>query len=606
MQPQHMRNNVLIEAQSGDPPFETDYELGKEGEPIRVTLRSKDSNTFMGFMLEAREQGRADEVPPVGRFILLDPENTQLLECEGSPGSAVIQNNNHDKSEIKVNWTSQGDTRNIAFRTTFLQNFRKFWKPVDKNVMPPTTPTSEPSSTSALPTTTITASTSEPSSTSAPPTTTTTTTTSESSSTSITSEPSSTSAPPTTTTTTSTSEPSSTSITSEPSSTSAPPTTTTTASTSEPSSTSAPLTTTTIASTSEPSSTSAPPTTTTTARTSEPSSTSAPPTTTSTTTTSEPSSTSAPLTTTTIASTSEPSSTSAPLTTTTTASTSEPSSTSAPPTTTTTASASEPSSTSITSEPCNTSFTSEPSTTACTTNPSSTLSTSELGISVNNLQHSKDMIAAAMTTMTFDSLGVVLGMELCNLFSIITSLHHGLNKGIKITCTVFCGAAEISALVLCCMGDLNKAVLIPLVVATIVINFIELIIESLPLGSKQQSQADIAAKACSVIHELLTIAVMFVTVWETDHCRKNQNESWLVTVVAVYAAWMFLFVIWVFVLHQTKLWRKVNSTVNPEKQFAIKMKFCKADKAFSVILIVGTVAFNVAIIYGIFGCPKLS
>lgn len=34
-------------------------------------------------MLEAREQGRVDESHPVGKFILLDPDNTQLLTCGG-------------------------------------------------------------------------------------------------------------------------------------------------------------------------------------------------------------------------------------------------------------------------------------------------------------------------------------------------------------------------------------------------------------------------------------------------------------------------------------------------------------------------------------------
>lgn len=34
-------------------------------------------------MLEAREQDRVDEGTPVGKFILLDPDKTKLLTCEG-------------------------------------------------------------------------------------------------------------------------------------------------------------------------------------------------------------------------------------------------------------------------------------------------------------------------------------------------------------------------------------------------------------------------------------------------------------------------------------------------------------------------------------------
>lgn len=48
-----------------------------------VFLRGKTSTDFIGFMLEAREQGRVDEGRPVGKFILLEPDNTQLLTCEG-------------------------------------------------------------------------------------------------------------------------------------------------------------------------------------------------------------------------------------------------------------------------------------------------------------------------------------------------------------------------------------------------------------------------------------------------------------------------------------------------------------------------------------------
>lgn len=54
---------------------------------LTVFLKSKSSTPFRGFMLEAREMGRVDEGRPVGKFILLEPDKTQLLTCDGLPVS---------------------------------------------------------------------------------------------------------------------------------------------------------------------------------------------------------------------------------------------------------------------------------------------------------------------------------------------------------------------------------------------------------------------------------------------------------------------------------------------------------------------------------------
>lgn len=40
-------------------------------------------------MLEAREKGKVDGGDAVGKFILLDAVNTQLLTCSGSPVSTL-------------------------------------------------------------------------------------------------------------------------------------------------------------------------------------------------------------------------------------------------------------------------------------------------------------------------------------------------------------------------------------------------------------------------------------------------------------------------------------------------------------------------------------
>lgn len=156
----------------------------------------------------------------------------------------------------------------------------------------------------------------------------------------------------------------------------------------------------------------------------------------------------------------------------------------------------------------------------------------------------------------------------------------------------------------------------------------------------------------SLVH---TVAVMFVGVWETDNCRINDHESWLVTLMAVYTSWIFLFITWVFILNQTERWRQGDSfmqyclsslyeddayniawcvflqwalrsncrerwdvvlseflctSVHYNKkcfyhQFStFQKKFCTVANGFSAAFIIGTIAFNVAIIYGIFGCQK--
>ena len=144
MLPDHKIRGTLFSPQSTEPPFEIQYEQGNNEEPITgtetvtplypgclfitmnlccngqylgsvkvittsvltfcssaftrintihyfsVILKSKQSTTFQGFMLEARERGKVDEGVPVGKFIKLEPSQTQLLTCDGSAVSKYI------------------------------------------------------------------------------------------------------------------------------------------------------------------------------------------------------------------------------------------------------------------------------------------------------------------------------------------------------------------------------------------------------------------------------------------------------------------------------------------------------------------------------------
>ncbi|KAK5907549.1 hypothetical protein CesoFtcFv8_005383 [Champsocephalus esox] len=135
MSPVHTnRNGILYEPQSTDPPFEITYDPAPHGQPITVYLKSKQSNKFTGFMLEAR---KTEDVvgPAVGKFIVLDSRETRLLSCHSSPDNAVSQKFSSEKRLLAINWTSpQEENLDYTFRATFLQNLETFWEAVDLDV----------------------------------------------------------------------------------------------------------------------------------------------------------------------------------------------------------------------------------------------------------------------------------------------------------------------------------------------------------------------------------------------------------------------------------------------------------------------------------------
>ncbi|XP_028443769.1 uncharacterized protein LOC114561845 [Perca flavescens] len=161
---------------NSEPPFE--MIVDQKGDTITVSLQSKQSTPFRGFMLDARQKGNR----AVGKFILLEPDNTRLLTCNNFADTAVSQKNNRNKNKIRVNWAPQGEDVDImdfiTFRATFLEKFVTFWEPMDLNVnlTSPTTPSPTPSTTTSSPTlSTTTPSTTQPSIATASTTTSTTT-----------------------------------------------------------------------------------------------------------------------------------------------------------------------------------------------------------------------------------------------------------------------------------------------------------------------------------------------------------------------------------------------------------------------------------------------
>ncbi|KAJ4943226.1 hypothetical protein JOQ06_005731 [Pogonophryne albipinna] len=119
-------NEISYEPQSADPPFEITYDPAPHGQPITVYLKSKQSNKFTGFMLEAR---KTEDVvgPAVGKFIVLDSRETRLLSCHSSPpqDNAVSQRFSSEKSLFKVNWTAPAQEENLDY--TFSSNYYKYY-----------------------------------------------------------------------------------------------------------------------------------------------------------------------------------------------------------------------------------------------------------------------------------------------------------------------------------------------------------------------------------------------------------------------------------------------------------------------------------------------
>ncbi|XP_035508604.1 uncharacterized protein LOC118321411 [Morone saxatilis] len=259
----------------------------------------------------------------------------------------------------------------------------------------------------------------------------------------------------------------------------------------------------------------------------------------------------------------------------------------------------------------------EPSTAELSTTNSSPVTTSISSSTTLNTQRGPDAFSlkqGGTVQMSLDILFVGLKMELPNIITItITSslFSRRLIKVSNILCSLLCMAVEISAPILFCANDSCTVTLIALMCVVIVINFMDLVIVSLPIGPSHELKeiCDLGAKVCSVIHMVFTIAALFVAVLEIDDCRSNRKDSWLLKVMIAYIVWILLFVIWTFVfsIYRNKILErnKTGSSVRNKtwREQGKKNKLSAAEvivTVVSVILIVGTLSFTVTVIAGIF------
>ncbi|KAL6107824.1 uncharacterized protein ACO6RY_18518 [Pungitius sinensis] len=214
----------------------------------------------------------------------------------------------------------------------------------------------------------------------------------------------------------------------------------------------------------------------------------------------------------------------------------------------------------------------------------------------------------------------VLKMELSNIF--LTALFNGpfsrgLNKMSQIFFVVLCGAVEISSLVLFCLVDPIKVTLVALVSVAIGINFVELVIVCLPIGPSHELKeiCDHAVNVSSFIHQIFTTAVIFVGILELDKYKNHWTDSRILKVMVAFAVLLLLFEMWVFVSStQRKAILRRRRTVtgwltNSERarRRGKKEKLGAAEGIFiavSVIFLVGSLCFAVAVAVMLLGCHQ--
>ncbi|CAJ1060419.1 uncharacterized protein LOC117806328 [Xyrichtys novacula] len=295
-----------------------------------------------------------------------------------------------------------------------------------------------------------------------------------------------------------------------------------------------------------------------------------------------------------------------------------------------------PNTTINTTEPNSTSTT-MPNTTINTTEPNST-STTMPNTTFNTTQPNTTNTTQPLSTlhcctepdvlMLVCSVLVVVKMEISSI--ITTSVTDRLssqtvNRRLKvhllqastILLLVFCGALEIPALVLTIVCDSSQATLIALVCVALSLTITEIVISSVPLGPShdlcsRKNACDLTGQACSVVHEAFTLAYIYVCILEIVDLRINRRETWPLWVLIAYTAWIFLFIIWIIVftyLRDAFLQRKIreSSTNAAQRGGKKKIRLLAAEvivNVVSVIFILGTVAFAVAIIVGTLLYPE--
>ncbi|XP_028289304.1 putative ferric-chelate reductase 1 [Parambassis ranga] len=112
------------------PPYNltVDKSTFSPGDRITVSLQvaSPDPTFFRGFLIEARDAGKLTSA--VGFFMLTDPDESQLLQCGHTQGSAVSHKRSSRKTHMQVVWVSPTTPpQRVQFLLTVVQQYKVYW-----------------------------------------------------------------------------------------------------------------------------------------------------------------------------------------------------------------------------------------------------------------------------------------------------------------------------------------------------------------------------------------------------------------------------------------------------------------------------------------------
>ncbi|XP_034531112.1 uncharacterized protein LOC117806328 [Notolabrus celidotus] len=277
------------------------------------------------------------------------------------------------------------------------------------------------------------------------------------------------------------------------------------------------------------------------------------------------------------------------------------------PTTTTTnePGTTKPNTTPGTTKPDTTPGTTKPDTTPGTTKPNTTPGTTKSSIL------SPSTFKQPIVLMVIDSLLVPVKLEMSNMIT-NSPLSRRLDRMSKILFLVTCGALEIAALCLTIVFYQLQATLIALACVVITLTIVEIVNICLPLGPSHELSrkeiCDLCAKVCSVIHEAFTLAFIYVGCLEIIDSTKNRTEPWPLWTLIAYTMWIVLVVVWVFVTtternaiprRKKRETSSMNSGHRGQRKEVMLHAAKVAVRAGSGIVIIGTIAFAVALIVGI-------
>ncbi|XP_010889424.1 putative ferric-chelate reductase 1 isoform X2 [Esox lucius] len=100
------------------------------GDQITVTLQvvpTTEGAAFKGFLIEARDVENLDG-PAVGSFSLLNPSESQLLQCGDTQGSAVSHTSKSKKTDIQAMWKApENPPLGVQFMATVVQKYKVYW-----------------------------------------------------------------------------------------------------------------------------------------------------------------------------------------------------------------------------------------------------------------------------------------------------------------------------------------------------------------------------------------------------------------------------------------------------------------------------------------------